>query len=91
LKAAFLERAKQIIRHKIALLLPIEFEYTTRFIQKHEYDKSFPWKAIYAFPQSIKWLNVNVTWGMVHVAWYVFERNYSGDVHREKIRFLRNK
>jgi hypothetical protein len=86
-----LEHAKQIIRHKIALLLPVEFEYTMRFIQKHEYDETFPWKAIYAFPQSIRWLNLKDAWGKVHVAWYVFERGYLGDVHREKIRFQRNK
>ena len=67
------------------------FEYTKRFIDHHEHDADLRWKAIYAFVQSVKWLNVNVTWGMVHMAWYVFERGYLGDVHREKIRFHRNK
>ena len=91
LKAEFLEHAKRLARHKIALLLPVEFEYTMTFIHKHESDALFPWTALYAFPQSIRWLNLNDAWGKVHMAWFVFERGYSGDVHREKIRFKRNK
>jgi hypothetical protein len=91
LKAAFLEHAKKVVKHKIALLLPVEFEYTMRFYEKHEYDNIFPWKAIYAFPQSVKWLNVNDAWGKIHVAWFVFERDYKGEVRREKIRFCRNR
>jgi len=91
LKAEFLEHAKKVVTHKIALLLPVDFEYRMRFIEKHENDNTFPWKAIYAFPQSIKWLNVNDAWGKLQVAWYVFERGYSGEVRRAKIRFCRNK
>jgi len=91
LKANFLEQAKRLVRRKIALLLPIEFEYTMRFFEHHENDPTFPWKAFYAFPQAIQWLNVNKKWGKLQLAWYVFERGYDGDVRREKIRFQRNK
>jgi hypothetical protein len=61
------------------------------FIEHHEADAEFPWKAIYAFPQSIRWLNVNDAWGKLQVGWFVFERGYGGEVIREKIRFRRNK
>jgi hypothetical protein len=90
LKAEFVAHAKRRVRNKIALLMPVEFEYTVGFIGD-EADRDFAWKALYTFPQSIKWLNVAATWGMVHVGWYVFERGYVGSVLREKIMFRRNK
>jgi hypothetical protein len=91
LKTQFLRQAKRLIRFKIALLLPLEFEYTAEFSEHHEADNKFPWKALYVFPQPIKWLNVKETWGKLLVGWFVFERGYTGEVIREKIRFRRNK
>ena len=78
------------LRQKIAFLLPVGSEYTIGFIQQHENDSDFCWKAISAFPQSIRWLNMDTAWGTVHMAWFVFERGYAGEVIREKIPFRRN-
>jgi hypothetical protein len=90
LKAEFLAHAKEIAACKIALLLPLTFQYTDLFIP-HECDEDFAWKALYVFPQPVRWLNVNATWGKLLMGWYVFERGYTGEVIREKIRFRRNK
>jgi hypothetical protein len=90
LKLEFLIHAKDIAACKIALLLPLNFEYTMGF-KRHEADEDFAWKALYAFPQSIRWLNVKDAWGKIHFGWFVFERGYSGEPIREKIEFRRNK
>lgn len=90
LKMEFLVHAKQVAARKIALLLPVECEYTKGFVARHEPDHDFPWKAMYAFVQSIRWANLNDAWGKDHMAWFVFERGYAGDVIREKIIFRRN-
>ena len=90
-KTEFLEHAKQVSACKIALLLPVQYEYTVSFITRHERDADFRWKALYVFPQPIKWLNVNDTWGKIHFAWFVFERGYTGNVVRENIMFRRNR
>jgi hypothetical protein len=91
LKMKFLEHAKRVAAFKIAFLLPVQCEYTVRFIREHEDDDAFPWKALYTFPQSIRWLNVHEVWGKIHFGWFVFERGYRGEVMREKIMFQRNK
>jgi hypothetical protein len=91
LKFQFLEQAKRLVRHKIALLLPVEFEYTMAFIKHHETDSIFPWKGLYVFPQSFRWLNMPEAWGKIRFGWYVFERGAVGEVVREKILFRRNK
>jgi hypothetical protein len=90
-KFKFLEHAKQFVRHKFALLLPLQFENTVTFIEHHQSDPEFPWVALYAFPQSIRWLNAHKTWGKIQFGWFVFERKYFGEVRREKILFRRNK
>lgn len=90
LKHEFLVHAKRLVRCKIAMLMPVEFEYTAKFIAHHERDTTFAWKALYAFPQSIPWKNVEEKSGKVHHGWFVFERGYLGPVVREKIRFDRN-
>jgi hypothetical protein len=89
-KAKFLVQAKRLVRHKIAMLVPLDFECTMGF-RRHELDLDFPWKAIYSFPQAIRWANVNRTWGKIKHAWFVFERGYEGPVLRNKIVFERNK
>ncbi len=90
LKVQFLEQAKRLVRHKIVLLLPVEFEYTMTFIKHHQADPAFPWKGLYTFPQSFRWLNTSEAWGKIHFGWYVFERGAIGEVVREKILFRRN-
>jgi len=73
------------------MLLPVDFEYTTGFTDHHECDPDFPWKALYAFPQAISWLNLKNAGGKIRFGWFVFERGYQGEVLRQKIRFFRNK
>jgi hypothetical protein len=90
-KAAFLEHAKRLARYKIALLLPLESEYTVGFVKRHQADTEFRWKALYAFPQRVRWTNVEDTWAKFNVGWFVFERGYVGEVIREPILFCRNK
>ena len=89
LKDKFLQHAKKLVRHKIALLLPINYELTRSFI-RHERDTEFAWKALYSFPQSIPWLNATERPGRYSSGWFVFERGYCGPVLREKIFFRRN-
>lgn len=91
LKLQFLAQAKQRVRHKIAMLLPVNFEYTVSFQLHHESDVDFRWKAIYAFTQGIRWLNMDEAWGKILMGWFVFERGFRGQVLREKIRFRRQK
>jgi len=89
-KREFLSQAKRLARHKCALLLPVDFEYTLDFVRYHESDTDFPWKAIYVFRQPIPWLNVKDPGGKIRFAWYIFDRGYRGAVLREKISFQRN-
>ena len=91
LKLQFLEQAKRLVRHKIALLLPVQFEFTLGFIKNHESDRRFPWKALYSFPQSVRWLNAREAWGKILFGWFIFERGYCDEVRREKVLFRRNK
>ena len=91
LKAQFLAQAKRLARHKIAMLFPVNFEYTMTFVHHHESDPDFPWKALYVFLQPIPWLNVTDPGGKMRFAWFVFERGYHGPVIRRKISFDRNK
>ena len=91
LKANFLTRAKHLARLKIALLLPVDFEYKMDFIHHHAADSHFPLKAIYGFAQGIHWLNVTEVWGKLKVAWFVFERGYQGATIREVIEFRRQR
>ena len=90
LKAKFLSQAKLLARHKIAMLLPVEFEHTMEFVGRHATDPEYPWKALYSFPQGIPWANVRQRWGKVKHGWFVFERAYRGQVVREAIVFRRN-
>ena len=87
LKLQFVAQAKRLVRQKIALLLPTEFEHTVLFVRHHESDHDFPWKALYSFPQAIHWKNVTEPWGKIKFGWFVFERGYLGHVIREKIVF----
>lgn len=91
LKAEFLTHAKHLVRHKIALLLPVDFEYTRTFLKNHRSDAAFPWKAIYGFVQGIGWLRRVDRSGRRKVGWFVFERGYRGPVIRETIIFRQNK
>jgi hypothetical protein len=87
LKHEFLVHAKKIVRCKIAMLLPVLFEYTAKFIDNHEHDTTFAWKALYAFRQPIPWKNVKERSGKVIHGWFVFQRGYQGPVVRDKIKF----
>lgn len=89
LKKQFLTQAKRLARHKIAMLLPYDFECTVAFLNDHADDAEFPLKAVYGLPQAIPWHNVSSTWGRIKHAWFVFERGYSSDVIREYITFSR--
>jgi len=89
LKWDFLIQTKRLIRHKIALLLPLEAEYTKRFVREHQSDQDFPWKALYSFLEPIRWLNVRTPANKMKFGWFVFERGYRGHVLREKIGFCR--
>lgn len=90
-KWQFLAQAKRLAEAKIAMLLPLQTEYRAQFLRHHESDTDFAWKALYAFPQGVRWLNVKGTWGLMLVGWHVFERGYRGPVVREKIEFDRVK
>ena len=89
LKKQFLSQAKRLARHKIAMLLPYDFDCTMGFLTNHAPDTEFALKAVYGLPQAIRWHNVAATWGKLKVAWFVFERGYSGDVVRSFIKFSR--
>ena len=89
LKWEFLVQAKRLARHKFALLLPLESEYTKTFVHNHQSDTAFPWKALYSFLEPIKWLNKKDAGNKIKFGWYVFERGYEGPVLREKIGFSR--
>jgi hypothetical protein len=89
LKWKFLVQAKWLVRHKIALLLPLEAEYTKNFVRLHQSDADFPWKALYAFLQPVPWVNLRHPGGKIKFGWFVFERGYEGEVLREKISFRR--
>jgi hypothetical protein len=91
LKAKFLDQAKRQARRKIAMLLPVDFEYTRTFTEHHLHDAAFPWKALYAFPQGIGWLRRTDRSGRRKAGWFVFERGYQGPVIRETILFRPNK
>ena len=90
-KKQFLAKAKHQARHKIALLLPVDFEYTRTFTEHHLHDAAFSWKALYAFPQGIGWLRRTDRSGRRKSGWFVFERGYEGPVIRETILFRPNK
>lgn len=89
-KAEFLTRAKLLARTKIAMLLPVDFEHTRTFVEHHLRDAEFPWRALYAFPQGIGWLQRKDRSGRRKVGWFVFERGYRGQVIRESILFRPN-
>ena len=89
LKWEFLAQAKQLIRRKMAFLLPLESEYTKTFVREHQADRAFPWKALYSFLEPIRWLNKKDAGNKIKFGWYVFERGYDGPVLREKIGFRR--
>ena len=87
----FVAKAKLLARHKIAMLLPVQFEHTVEYVGNHLADADFPWKAEYTFPQTIRWENVHEHHGYIKHAWFVFERGYRGPVIREPIMFRRNR
>jgi hypothetical protein len=89
LKWKFLAQAKRLIRHKIAMLLPLEAEYTKTFARLHQSDHNFPWKALYSFLERIPWVNLKNPGGKIKFGWFVFERGYRGSVLRETISFRR--
>jgi hypothetical protein len=91
LKAKFLTHAKRLVRHKIAMLLPLDFEYTGCFLSHHRSDPTFSWKALYGFVQGIGWLKRTDRSGRRKVGWFVFERGYRGPVIRETIQFRPNR
>jgi hypothetical protein len=90
-KRQFLKHAMRQVRRKIALLLPTDFEHTVEFVRHHETNQELPWKALYSFPQGIRWENVHDSWGKFKCGWFVFERGYTGPLIREKILFRRNR
>ena len=90
LKAEFLVRAKVLARRKIAMLLRVDFECSMAFLKAHATDRRFPLKAVYSFPQAIPWVNIPKSGGKMHVAWFVFERGYRGNVIRKPIIFRKN-
>ena len=60
-------------RHKIAMLLPLEAEYTKTFARLHQSDPNFPWKALYSFLERIPWVNLKNPGGKIKFGWFVFE------------------
>ena len=74
IKLKFLTQAKRLARYKIAMLLPVTFEYTMGYIHHHEHDQDFSLKAVYAFPQTIPWINDPTPGNKMRFAWFVFER-----------------
>jgi hypothetical protein len=90
IKFKFLAQAKRLARRKIAALFPVSFELTIGFIRHHERDLDFPLKAIYVFPQTIRWLNNSNHGGKMRFAWFVFERGYTGPVRRKTVIFRKN-
>jgi len=89
LKWKFLAQAKRLTRHKMAMLLPLETEYTKTFARFHRSDPDFSWKALYSFLERIPWVNLKNPGGKIKFGWFVFERGYRGDVLRETISFRR--
>lgn len=70
LKVEFKRRALECARGKVAMLLPVG-------TLGYEIDSGSPLKAIYVFRSKVHF--VNASWKM---AWYVWERGYSGPTIR---------
>jgi hypothetical protein len=87
LKVEFLARAKMLARRKVAMLMPVDVEYSVDFFQNHKADSTFPWKALYGFVQAVPWPNLRGFWNRMRVGWFVFERGYEGPVVRQSIMF----
>ena len=90
LKDEFVVQAKRLVRHKIAVLMPLDFEYTRTFVENHLRDSDFPFKAIYAFAQGVGWLRRTDRSGRRKVGWFVFDKAYQGPIIRETILFRPN-
>ena len=86
-KVEFLARAKMLARRKIAMLLPVDVEYSVDFFDNHKADRNFPWKALYGCVQAVPFQNLRGFWGRIRVGWFVFERGYEGTVIRVPIKF----
>ncbi len=86
-KVEFLAQAKLLARCKIAMLLPVDVEYSVDFFSNHKADSEFPWKALYGFVQAVRWPNLRGKWNRLRVGWFVFERGYEGPVIRQSIMF----
>ena len=87
----FVCHAKRVVTHKFAMLLPIQFDFTRAWMDRHERDRVFPLKAWYGFLNSIPWENFDQTPGLRKHAWFVFERGFKGEIIREKIVFRKTR
>lgn len=76
----FVNRAKQLVDRKIALLLKLPFlEGITRYDMWH--DKEFPLKKVWVFSRrvTIRGPNSSGGGGMIAFAWYIWDFHYKGD------------
>jgi len=89
-KNEFVRHALDLAKYKVAVLLPTIFE-TRVGVQDILENTRLPWKAHYIFTQSVAWLNTGQLGGFYTFAWFVFERDYEGEVKRERITLPKKK
>jgi len=89
MKDEFVRHALSLAKYKVAVLLPMNFEAKVSVHDILE-NTCLPWKARYLFTQSVPWLNTGQLGGFYHFAWFVFERDYEGEVQRERITLPKN-
>jgi hypothetical protein len=84
--ANFVRRAK-LLADKVAALLPLHVEHNVNWHDLRN-DKEYPLKAVYAFTQSIQWVDWHGNrWGKIKYGWFVFEKRYKGPTIRKNITF----
>jgi hypothetical protein len=69
------------------LLLPLSVEHNVGWSDLRT-DKEYPLKAIYAFTQTIHWVDSGPNHpGKIKYGWFVFEKGYDGPIIRKSITF----